>query len=428
MDASGSRNRRGDWRNWAGNVAFGAAVVHQPRTIEEVQRIVAAATSQGRRVRACGSRHSFSTVADTDGDLVSMTGLDRVVEIDREAMAVTVEGGIRYGELSAALTSAGVALHNLPSLPHITVAGAVATATHGSGHRNGNLGTAVRALQLVTADGSLLQLDASDERLTGAIVALGALGIVVRVTLGIEPVFDIAQTVYRGLPFDAGLEHLDDVMSAAYSVSLFTDYQDDVFQQVWVKTRVGADADPPVDLFGARPAEVALHPVESLSAESCTQQLGVAGRWSDRLPHFRLEFTPSSGDELQSEYFVARSDAVPALEAVRSLAGDLRPLLQISEIRTVCSDELWLSGSFERDTLALHFTWIPDQSRVMAFLPRLEAALDRFGARPHWGKLTAMEPATIRRRFPKWADFERLVASLDPLGSFRNSYIDELLR
>jgi xylitol oxidase len=140
-----------------------------------------------------------------------------------------------------------------------------------------------------------------------------------------------------------------------------------------------------------------------------------------------LEFTPSSGDELQSEYFVGRAHAVPALEAVRSLAGDLGPLLQTSEIRTVCSDELWLSGSYGRDTLALHFTWIPDQPRVTAFLPRLEAALAEFDARPHWGKLTAIEPARIRQRYPKWDDFADLVTSLDPHRSFRNAYLDALL-
>ncbi len=416
-----------DARNWAGNVSFHAAAVHHPTSVEDVQEIVAAATGDGRRVHAAGSRHSFSTVADTDGDLIARRGLARRVEVDREAMTVTVEGGIRYGELSAALTGVGLALHNLPSLPHITVAGAVATATHGSGVRNGNLGTAVRAMDLVLADGSLLRLDSGDERLQGAIVGLGALGIVVRVTLAVEPTFDVAQTVYRNLPFAAALEHLDDVMNTAYSVSLFTDYQRDTFQQVWVKARVGADPETPDDLFGAVPADEPLHPVESLSAESCTQQLGVAGPWSDRLPHFRLEFTPSSGDELQSEYFVARADAVPALEAVRSLAGELGPLLQTSEIRTVCSDELWLSGSYGRDTVALHFTWIPDQPRVTAFLPRLERALDPFQARPHWGKLTAIEPATVRDRYPKWDDFTDLVASLDPRGSFRTAYVDALL-
>jgi xylitol oxidase len=285
----------------------------------------------------------------------------------------------------------------------------------------------VRALDIVLADGSLLHLDSDDERLQGSVVGLGALGIVVGITLAVEPSFDVAQTVYRDLRFDVGLEHFDDVMGAAYSVSLFTDYQRGVFQQVWMKARRGPESDPPHALFGARPADVPLHPVESLSAESCTQQLGVAGAWADRLAHFRLEFTPSSGHELQSEYFVARSVAVAALGAVQSLADELGPLIQISEVRSVCPDDLWLSGSFGRDTVALHFTWIPDAARVTAFLPRLEAVLDRFDARPHWGKLTTIDPATVRTRYPKWAEFEQLVDALDPRGAFRNPYLDALL-
>jgi xylitol oxidase len=234
--------------------------------------------------------------------------------------------------------------------------------------------------------------------------------------------------VYRDLPIAEGLDRLDELMGAAYSVSLFTDYQRDVFQQVWWKGRVGVDGAPPASILGAMPAREALHPVESVSAESCTQQLGVPGAWPDRLPHFRLAFTPSSGDELQSEYFVARSHAVAAVRAVIALAPDLRPLLKISEIRTVAADDLWLSGSFGRDTLALHFTWIPDQARVMAFLPTLEQALGDFSARPHWGKLTAIAPATIRERYPRWREFERLLAELDPAGTFRNSYVEALMR
>jgi xylitol oxidase len=425
MGGSGTDDLRS---NWAGNVRFAAGRIHAPSTVEEVQELVGSAAAGGRRVSATGSRHSFSAIADTDGDLISIAGLDRVLAIDRDAGSVTVEGGIRYGELSAHLHESGLALHNLPSLPHITVAGAISTATHGSGDRNGNLATAVRAITLVTADGTLLDLEQGDERLAGAVVGLGATGIVVSVTLAVEPTFEIAQTVYRELPFADGLDRLDEVMSAAYSVSLFTDYQREVFQQVWWKGRVGVDGEPPVSMFGALPAVEAMHPVETISADSCTQQFGVHGAWPDRLPHFRLEFTPSSGDELQSEYFVARSDAADALRAVMGLAAELRPLLKISEIRTVAADDLWLSGSFGRDTLALHFTWIPDQPRVMAFLPVLEHALADFSPRPHWGKLTAIAPETIRRRYPKWSEYERLLLTLDPAGTFRNAYVDALIR
>ncbi len=417
-------------RNWAGNVAFTAAAYHRPATIEAVQAIVVAAAAAGRRVRAIGSGHSFSTVAaiEPGGEIVSMLGLSRVVSIDREAMTVTAEGGIRYGELATALHRAGLALHNLPSLPHITVAGAVATATHGSGVANGNLATAVRAVELVTADGSLLRLDVDDPRFAGSVVGLGALGIVVRVTLAVEPTFDVAQTVYRDLPFDVACDLLHEVMGAAYSVSLFTDYQRGVFQQAWWKGRVGIDSRAPASLLGASPAAVALHPIESVSAESCTEQLGRPGPWSDRLPHFRLGYAPSSGNELQSEYFVDRSHGAAAIAAVIDLADELASVIQISEIRTVAADELWLSGSFGRDALALHFTWIPDQAAVLALLPRLEAALAPFDARPHWGKLTTIGPATLRGLYPHWSDFDALVGQLDPAGTFTNPFLDALLR
>lgn len=414
--------------NWAGNVVFGAGAVHRPDSVDEVCTIVAAASASGRCVHATGSRHSFSTVADVaaGGDLVSMAGLDRVRAIDRDAMTVTVEAGIRYGELAAALHAQGLALHNLPSLPHITVAGAVATATHGSGDRNGNLATAVRALDLVLADGTVLTIGPTDPRLPGAVVNLGALGVVARLTLAVEPTFDVAQTLYRDLPFDAGVEALDAVMGSAYSVSLFTDYQRDVFDQVWWKARLGRDGEAPADVLGATPVSEPLHPVAGVSAESCTEQLGVPGAWADRLPHFRLGFEPSSGDELQSEYFVARSDGAAALRAVRSLRAELAPLIKVSEIRTVAADDLWLSTAHGRDTVALHFTWVNDESRVLAFLPTLEAALAPFAARPHWGKLTAIPAVTIRERTPMWSEFASLRRALDPTDTFLNAYVARL--
>lgn len=415
-------------RNWAGNVEFAAGTVYAPATVDEVQAIVGAAAGAGRSVHATGSRHSFSTVADVEpgGDLVSTADLNRVIAVDRDAMTVTVEGGIRYGELSATLHAEGLALHNLPSLPHITVAGAVATATHGSGSGNGNLATAVRAVELVVGDGTLVRLTPDDPRFAGAVVGLGALGVVARLTLAVEPTFDVAQTIYRDLSLAAALADLDAVMDAAYSVSLFTDYRRDVFQQVWWKGRVGTDGTAPGEFFGARPATVALHPVESVSAESCTGQLGVPGPWADRLPHFRLGFEPSSGDELQSEYFVDRADGAAALRAVFALRDDITPVIKVTEIRTMTADDLWSSTAYGRDTLAVHCTWVNDQARVMAFLPRLEAALAPFDARPHWGKLAAMPGEVVRSRYDRWADFAALRAELDPAGIFMNPYLRAL--
>jgi xylitol oxidase len=415
-------------RNWAGNVVFSPAHAHGPRSIDELQQIVSTAANQGRRVHAVGSAHSFSTVADTDGDLVSMRALDRVIAIDRDAMTVTLEAGIRYGELGGALHVEGLALHNLPSLPHITVAGAIATGTHGSGVVNPNLAAAVSAIEMIDASGALIRLSRVDdpEVFPGSVVALGALGVVTSVTLAVEPTFDVAQVLYLDLPIDVGIEHLDAIMASAYSVSMFTDWRGDVFGQVWCKRRLGDGGYDTSEQFVGRRADRPLHIIQGLSPDACTEQLGVPGPWHERLPHFRIAFSPSVGDELQSEYFVAVVDGPAALSAVRDVAPRLASVLVVSEVRNVAADDLWLSPAYLRKSLALHFTWVPDQPAVMALLPVLEAALAPFGARPHWGKLTAMEPATVRARVPRLGDFFELVDALDPSGVFSNGYIDRL--
>lgn len=410
---------------WAGNLTYAAARVHEPRTVEQVQEVVAGA----RRVRALGTRHCFNAVADTTDDLVRLDGLDPAVEVDAGARTVTVAAGTRYGALARELHPQGWALHNLASLPHISVAGAVATATHGSGDRSRNLAAAVAGLDLVTADGALRHLARGDADFPGAVVALGALGVVVRVTLDVEPTYDVAQEVHTDLPWDAVLEHLDEITGSADSVSLFTDWAGPGVRQVWRKTRVapGTTYEPRGDLFGARPATGPLHPLPGIDPVNCTQQLGVPGPWHERLPHFRLEFTPSNGDELQSEYLVPRAHAVAAIEALRGLGDLVAPLLQVAEIRTVAGDDLWLSTAEGGDRVGLHFTWLPRQAEVEAVLPRIEAALAPFGARPHWGKLfdavgaPGADPTDL---YPRLADFRALASRTDPDGTFRNAFVD----
>ena len=410
---------------WAGNRTYGAARVHEPRTVAQVQEVVAGA----RHVRALGTRHCFNDLADTAHDLVRLDGLDPDVQVDPGARTVTVTAGTRYGTLARALHPQGWALHNLASLPHISVAGAVATATHGSGDRSRNLAAAVAGLDLVTADGSLLHLARGDADFPGAVVGLGALGVVVRVTLDVEPAYDVAQEVHTDLPWDAVAEHLDEVTGSADSVSLFTDWTGPAVRQVWRKTRVpaGSVPAPRTDLFGARPATGPLHPLPGIDPVSCTPQLGVPGPWHERLPHFRLEFTPSAGDELQSEYLVPRAHAVEAIGALRALGPVVAPLLQVAEIRTVAADDLWLSTASGGDRVGLHFTWLPRQPEVEAVLPRIEAALAPFGARPHWGKLFASLGAPgsdPRALYPRLDDFRALAARLDPEGTFRNAFVD----
>ncbi|MCU1433167.1 MAG: linked oxidase domain protein [Actinotalea sp.] len=407
-------------RNWAGNHTYRAARVHEPTTVEELSTLVAGAS----RIRALGSRHCFNDLADSD-ELVLLDGLPAPVEIDATSSTVTVSGGMRYGTLAAHLHRAGWALANLASLPHISVAGAVATATHGSGDRHRTLSTAVAGLRLVTSDGAVRTLSREDPDLPGAVVSLGALGVVVEVTLDIEPTYDVVQHVHTGLAWDTVLDRYDEITASADSVSLFTDWRGDTVGQLWRKARAATAVE--LDPFGATAATVEMHPLDGLDPASTTQQLGVPGPWHERWSHFRMAFTPSAGEELQTEYFVPRVHSPAAFEAVRGLATHVAPLLFVSEIRTIAADDLWLSGAYDRDSVALHFTWQPRQPEVEALLPVLERALEPFAARPHWGKLfsptQAGDPDRLEGLYPRLPDFRDLVARLDPRGAFRNDYL-----
>ena len=410
-------------RNWAGNHAYAAARVHRPETVEEVQEIVARA----RRVKALGSRHSFNGVADTEGDLVALDRLPRAIEVDRARGTVTVDGGARYGDVCGALAEAGLALHNLASLPHVSVAGACATATHGSGDEHGNLATAVVGVELVRGDGELVTLARGrDADFPGAVVSLGALGVVVRLTLELRPAYELRQDVYEGLPLDRLDDDFEAIASSGYSVSLFTDWRTSRFGQVWLKRRVAPDApiEAAPEFFGAPRATEPRHPIAGHPAEHCTPQLGVPGAWHDRLPHFRLDHTPSSGAELQSDYLVPRRHAVAALREVEALRERIAPLLLVSEVRTVGADDLWLSPGHAGPVVSIHFTWKQEPAAVAALLPALERRLLPFDARPHWGKLFTTPPAVVRALYPRLPDFRRLVERLDPEGKFRNEYLD----
>ncbi len=413
--------------NWAGNVGYGAERIERPRSLDELRRLLADARAAGRRVRALGSRHSFNRIADTGGVLIETAGLPALTEVTGDGRAVRVSAGLRYGELAPELHRRGLALANLASLPHISVAGAVATGTHGSGSRIGSLASAVRALHLLTADGELT-LRRGMPDFDGAVVGLGALGIVTELELEVEPTYDIAQTVYEGPGWDALLAEFDQAMALGTSVSVFSRWTDtERADQLWIKNRTDAAPSDPdlLNRLGASAATVKRHPILGAPAEACTEQLGVPGPWQERLAHFRLEFTPSAGEELQSEYLVPRADAIAAVEAVRGLADRIAPLLLVSELRTVAADRLWLSSSYGTDAVGLHFTWRPEQRAVEALLPAIEAALPGT-ARPHWGKVFTMDPGQVADRYPRWADFVALRARLDPDGLFRNEFLERL--
>ena len=353
--------------------------------------------------------------------------MNRVISLDRTARTVTVEAGMTYGELGQYLHANGHALGNMASLPHISIAGAVATATHGSGMTNGNLATAVSRLELVDAAGEVVTLtrDEDGDRFNGAVVSLGALGIVTKLTLDIEDAFDVRQTVYLDLPMHELRDGFDEIMKSGYSVSLFTDWSRRTIDQVLIKHRVdGERPTPPVEEFrGVRIATRNVHPVAGESAENVTEQMGIPGPWHERLPHFRMGFTPSSGDELQSEYFVPLETAYDAIMAIEALHERITPHLLISEIRTIAADRLWLSPCHGRACASLHTTWKPDWDAVTGPLPLIERALEPFAAVPHWGKLFTMTPAALQSRYERLADFRELVGHYDPEGKFRNDFL-----
>jgi alditol oxidase len=410
--------------NWAGNFEFSTANVTPASSLEQVREFV----RSNDHLKAIGTRHCFNKIADSTHALLAMKPLDHATSLDTDARTVTLEPGMSYGQLAPYLDSKGFALHNLASLPHISVAGSCSTATHGSGVKNGNLSSAVSALELVTASGDVVKLSRKQdpEKFHGAVVGLGALGIITRITLDIEPTYSMRQVVYENLPMSQLKDHFDEIVSSAYSVSLFTDWQKQRFSEVWLKSRVepGAPFHVREELFGATPATRNLHPIVELSAENCTEQMGVPGPWYERLPHFRMGFTPSAGKELQSEYFVPHQHAVEAILAVERLRDQITPHLMITEIREIAADDLWLSPCYQQPCVTIHFTWKPEWPEVRKILPIIERELAPFDARPHWGKLFTMAPERLRSLYKKLPDFVALANSYDPKGKFRNDFLD----
>jgi xylitol oxidase len=413
--------------NWAGNLAYSTTTLHCPQTLEQLREMVL----RSPKLKVLGSRHSFNRIADSDAALVSLEALPQRIDIDPQRMTATVSAGLRYGDIVPALHAAGVALHNLASLPHISVAGAVATGTHGSGDANGNLATAVRAIEIMKADGEIVTLsrERDGDRFSGAVVHLGALGIVTRLTLDVQPAFSVQQDVYEKLPLSELESHFAEIMRAAYSVSLFHDWQHDTVNQVWLKRRLADGAALPMapTFFGATLVPAQRHPIAELPADPATVQRGIPGAWHERLPHFRLDQTPSAGEELQSEYFVARPHAVHAMRAIATLKDLLRPHLMISEVRSIAADDLWLSGSYGQDSVGFHFTWQRNWPALREVLPRIEASLAPFTPRPHWGKCFTLPAGEVRLRYPRMDDFRALAQAFDPHGKFRNAFLEQFI-
>jgi xylitol oxidase len=412
--------------NWSGNLNYGTSRLYQADSVEEIKAWIV----KHHRFKVLGTRHCFNDIADSQDVFLSLARSNKIMALDTSDLTVTVEAGIRYGELAAFLHDHGFALHNLASLPHISVAGGCATATHGSGVHNGNLSSAVIGMEFITPAGETVDLSRQrdGDRFCGAVVHLGGIGVITQLTLAIEPAYQVKQYVYEDLAMTQLERHFDEIMSAGYSVSLFTDWRDKNINSVWVKVRVGEElfgAKP--DFFGARAATRDLHPIPGISAEHCTTQLGVPGPWHERLPHFKMGFTPSSGDELQTEYFVPRVYSFAAIEAIAALHAEVSPHLLISELRCVAADDAWMSPCADGPFTAIHFTWKPEWAAVKKLLPRIEEALASFRAKPHWGKLFTMPHSRLAQLYPKMDDFRQLMQHFDPGGKLRNAYLDRLL-
>jgi alditol oxidase len=414
--------------NWAGIFEYSTDHLYLPGSVEETRANIKACS----KIKALGAKHSFNRIADSTANQIQLTHLDSM-EIDGPdpktgAHTVTVGAGVKYGQLAPYIDSHGFAVHNLASLPHVTVAGACATATHGSGNKNGNLSTALAGMELVKADGEVVNLSRKKDgaKFDGMVVALGALGVQTKVTLNLVPTFQAAQVVYQNLSFDHLEKHLEEIFGDGYSVSLFTDWQNHRATQVWMKRKVdgGMAGGFPGEFFGAKRATEKLHPVTGHDVAPCTEQMGIPGPWYERLPHFKMGFTPSSGNEIQTEYFVPRDKAYEAILAVEQLKDRITPHLFVTELRTIAADELWMSMAYQRPSLAIHFTWKPETEAVHAVLPLIEKQLAPFDARPHWAKVFTMAPSRIQSLYPKMADFKSLMAEYDPAGKFRNAFLD----
>jgi xylitol oxidase len=401
-------------RNWARNLVYSAPVQH-PVSVEELQEAVAGA----RRVHALGTRHSFSTCADSDDLLVALDGIAPDLVVDAAAGTATVGSAIRLGDLGRLLEAEGFAIANLPSLPHISLGGAVATATHGSGDALGMLATLVRGLEVVGPGGALHRFTGPD--LAGAVMSYGALGVVTRITVALEPAFGIRQDPFDAMPWQVLESHLDEIFASAYSVSLFTRWTGDVRGGL-VKSTDPAGWEGP--FFGAplTPRDPA-----DIGTETKNTEVGTFGPSWDRLPHFRLAAVPSVGEELQSEYFVPRATAREALAALRDLGEAIDPALHVTELRTVAADDLWLSPAAGADVLAIGFTWRDAPDLVLPLLPRIEERLLPLGARPHWAKLFAARAADLQDRYTGWRDFAALRDRVDPDRVFGNAFLTEVL-
>ena len=408
-------------QNWSKNVDFNDKSYLQPTSLAELQELI----RTNPKVRARGTAHCFNEIANTSSVALNLARMPKTIDVDPVKKSVCVAAGLTYGELAPLLHAQGWALSNMASLPHISIAGSISTGTHGSGIKNQNLANQVLSFDMVTAESEVRHIDRANPAFNALVIGLGLGGVVYQYELRVEESFQIRQVVYPEIPLDILQRNFDSIMGSAYSVSYFPDWSSSQVGNLWCKFRDGEVI--PVSIGGCAQADKKFHPIPSVDPVACTEQLGVIGYWHERLSHFKLDFTPSVGEEIQTEFFVDRKDAAAAIEAVSQLGAEITPLLWITELRTIAADNLWLSGAFERDTLAIHFTWKKDDA-IYPVIEKVEAALRPFNYRPHWGKVFTADAQFLKSVYPKINEFKALVEALDPTSKFENSFTRSIFR
>ena len=409
-------------KNWAGNLTFSAREFIEVNSISKLQQVVS--SSQAVKVLATG--HSFNAIGDTTETLISIKNLSNGIEIDSQNAQALIPAGMAYADAARYLESNGWAFSNMASLGEVTIAGAISTGTHGSGSNNGVLSTSVVGLEIVLGSGELITIDQSNsEEFAGFVVSLGALGVFTKIKMKIIPSFSVKQFVYENIGIQVVAENFDTVFNSAYSVSYFSNWAKNSTGQIWMKFLDDSSSDNLSDNWlGANQAKAKQHPVKINNPDPCTDQLGISGKWLYRLPHFKLDSSPASGDEVQTEYLVDRKYVNEYIQDLRAIGDEIAPRVYATEIRTIKSDELWLSGAYQRETVGFHFTWKKSDTLV-DFLPRIEEILGKHHGRPHWAKLFSVRSDELSARYPKYSDFEALLKKYDPKQKFRNKFIDQ---
>lgn len=426
------------WTNWGGTASCRPAEVEFPRSEEEIQAALKRASTGGERVKVAGSGHSFTDIACTGGRMLRLDGYDRVLEVDRERALVTVEAGISIFKLAQELAKHGLAFANLGDIGYQALAGAVSTATHGTGVKLGNLATQIAAMRLVLADGSTLDVShASDpETFRAAQVSLGALGVISTITLQCVPAFTLHAVEAPG--------RLEDVLEGFDEHARANDH----YEFYWFPhtdrciTKTNNRTDEPArpkgrtrayleDMFVANKVFGLISRVGRARPKMIPRLSRMVGaaisrtEYSDRSD--RVFTSPRLVRFSEMEYAIPRADAPAAVREIRRMIDERGFRISFPiECRVVAPDDIFLSPSHGRETsyIAVHmFQGMPYEP----YFREVEAIMRGFGGRPHWGKLHFQTHQSLREVYPTWSRFAAVRARLDPHGRFSNAYLDRVL-